>query len=164
MISHIIQIEENPISRHDDHYLSLSDIEAEDWFLCSIADWAFDLTPAEISDAVEGFHKYLGDTHITWHNQTCFSIHEGFQQLYFSKRLNRLISAVQKASELCSVDDLLEGEELELCAYCIRDAVNDKFGRYVYDQDEELHTLDHFVRTAEINVPYYIGSVVGYHY
>ena len=69
------------------------------------------------------------------------------------------------AQSLCSIDERQFMDfyyTSELVFYLTRNFNNER-GIYIYQKDQELITMDEFLRTARVDTPYYIGGVCKYH-
>ena len=69
------------------------------------------------------------------------------------------------AKTLCAIDERQFMDfyyTSELVFYLTRNFNNER-GIYIYQKDQELITMDEFLRTARVDAPYYIGGVCKYH-
>lgn len=61
-----------------------------------------------------------------------------------------------------SLDEFINS--IEYKTFMLRNSYEDRYGFYIDEDDDSLSSLDSFVRNGEINVKYYIGGVVDYHF
>lgn len=82
---------------------------------------------------------------------------------YFYERYKRFKKAVMS---LCAVDEkqFMEFSDVFELIFTISDQFNDEYATYIYQEGDELITMDEFLRTAKADTPYYIGGVCIYHH
>ena len=159
MHGRIYQIETHPIT--EDETLRMSwhtdDVKPE------IADYVDDdPDPADsIAWLKENLVNRCGDT-ITILKDG-FILHEGFREAYFQHAYERFQENLRKL-EGRPLADFAAGK-LWREMFNLRDSYEDKFGDYVWSEDEYLRTRDWFMRNvAKPEVRYYFGGTLDYHW
>ena len=159
MHGRIYQIETHPVT--DDETLSMSwnpdDIKPE------IADYVDeDPGPAyTITWLKENLANRCGDTITILEDG--FILHEGFREAYFRHAYERFQENLCKLVDRPLVD--FAAGKLWREMFNLRDSYENKFGDYVWSEDEYLRTRDWFMRNvAEPEVRYYFGGTLDYHW
>ena len=74
----------------------------------------------------------------------------------FTKQLALLTASL-------NFSDFVEGK-LEMPLFSLKCAYNDEFGDYICTNEYDFISFDKFIRTVSLDVPYYLGGIMGYHY
>ena len=85
---------------------------------------------------------------------------EGFQAAYFAPSYAKYMASLAKLSTMSTPEDFLKGA-LEEQISRLQSAYNNQFGDYVYTEDCEFVTFDDFIRYVAIDMPYYLGGILG---
>lgn len=154
MHSRIFQIEKESIPKED--YITADCIP--DWFTYSIADYVSDDCDREddinwlIESDLEDIASVIGDKLIFTSNT----------RSYFKSNYDTFIRAAKELSEV-TIDNFIEGHTVSTPLYRLKKSFDDGYGFYVY-RDNNLWTLDEFMRTVKDGEIYYIGGTVDYHF
>lgn len=153
MHSIIFQVSEKPIDKAD--YIDESNYIYDHWFTNSVADYVS--------------NSCYRDEDLKWFEDcakgiTCGKDENGeyfiitSKEEYFESAFNRFKKLIDDIKD-CTINDFAEGiDEI----WSIKNVYEDKYGFYV-DIDDDLMSLDSFVRLCNKNVKYYIGGTVDYH-
>jgi hypothetical protein len=82
------------------------------------------------------------------------------KKAYFENSFNKFMETLDKIKNY-TIDDFAQGF-FEM--WILKKSYEDKFGFYMDTEDNELITMDSFVRTYPENVKVYIGGTIDYHY
>ena len=159
MHSRIFEISKTPVDENE--RFSSSDIP--DNFYHSVADYT--------DDAVDRFEdiKWLISglkSIISKEEGDKFIFKEGYKQIYFRRKHSEFVS---KAAELSRVSlDVFCGDEssvypMDMEMFKLRGLYDGHFEFYVYFEDE-LMTLDYWIRHYDLSGTLYVGGIVDYHY
>lgn len=88
---------------------------------------------------------------------------EGFREAYFAGAYAAFMKRLADISTSTTLSTFAEGK-LEVPLFELNSAYNDEFSNYVCTNECEFITFDEFIRTAQVDVPYYIGGVMNYHF
>ena len=158
MHSRIYQISTKPIYKDD----YIEEYRYYDhWFLNSVADYVNGDTNRENDiDWLKSCYKEQG---------LSFGADEGGEYLvvedkskYFAKSFEEFQRALKELSEI-TINDFLTAK-YGMKMYNLKSAYNDECGFYVDGDVVGLETFDTFIRYADINVKYYIGATIDYHF
>lgn len=155
MHSRIFQLATSEIEPDD--YLSELDFDSEDYFVGPIADYvSSDCDRKEDIRFLLELYKEHGIQYEEDEQGNSYLVFsDSFKKNYFENRFNKIANDLsnmtleQFASDYSTV-------------YKISNAIEDKFGFYVYFDHPE--TFDSFVRCLTPGTRYYIGGTVDYHY
>lgn len=164
MHSRIFQIESAPVS--EDNYLCKELIP--DWFTYSVADYVAEVGHEERDGDIDWLMrtdfgkacKRDGDK-ITFNIYTDVFFESNFEQ--FQKALEDLskVTLEQFAGE--RQPNVPYEKSLDHLMFLIKEAYDDRLGFYVW-QDDDLYTLQSWMRTVKPCEVYYFGGVVDYHF
>lgn len=167
MHSRIFQLEEIKKEVENNFLKENEIIDNHYWFLNRVADYVVDISDekernTEIKWFVDDVLKTESDENLfeVDNEQKSITFFSGFKYRYFIKRYNRLKELVN---------------EMELDEFCkqwsvtidnIEDTIEDKFGFYIFNEDDGLITLDSFIRSLpnDDEITYYFGGVLDYHF
>lgn len=155
MHSRIIQLEKEPVEYND----RIESRNIPDWFGYAVADYTADNCDRE-GDIQWLFNTKFGAVATRSGEKVIFK--DDFSE-FFKKDYEEFTAVAKRLSE-SSFEDFAKGRPLEVDMGLLKEAFNDKYGFYIYS-DDNLHTLNHFLRyDAQPNEVYYLGGVVDYHY
>lgn len=83
---------------------------------------------------------------------------------YFREKFKRFKEYLGKLSE-ATLEDFSRprfGTQFGIDLYTLNSAYDDKYGFYIYE-DDDLYTIDQWMRTIKKGDVYYIGSTIDYH-
>lgn len=156
MHSRIFQVSTQPIDKSD--YIKES-FFYEHWFLDQIADYVDAETDRQDDiEWLKGCYKQ-GITFGADENGEFFTITD--KNEFFKTKFKAFKDALQKLSAM-TIDEFVN-DECHLDMYNMRQAYNETYGFYVCE-DEDLQTMDTFIRYAETDTKYYIGATIDYHF
>lgn len=158
MHSRIYQISTKPIDKCD--YIEESNYY-DHWFTNSVADYVNgDTNRANDIDWLQSCYKAQG---LSFGVDECgeyFVVED--KSKYFAKSFEVFQIALKELSEI-TIDDFLT-TKYGVKMYNLKSAYDDEYGFYVDGAEFGLETFDTFVRYADINVKYYIGATIDYHF
>lgn len=159
MHSRIFEVSTEPIPQ--DEYMTDSYFDYDHWFFKTIADYVMD------DEHREGSVKWLldslavGDGLVTIEGDS-FQLHEGFHTAYWNGRHRAFLEKAEAMGNI-TAEQFAEGGA-SMLLYQAAELHEDKFGFYVVARDDDdLITIDEFIRYAQIGRRYYIGGTVDYH-
>lgn len=162
MHSRIIQVSKSPIEPVD----YTQPVEIPDYFQASIADYVIEVDDRqeELDYVMESFKGIL----VAGTEKNSFCVTDEGRKQYFQ-------GGYQRFREICalmltmSLDAFIgtetgpEGKAVSQFMYELNEAYADKYGFYIYENDE-LQPLCEWLREADTNVVYYFGNVLDYHF
>ena len=158
--SRIFQIAEEPVSVED--YIEEHDFY-ENWFVGAIADYVS--SDCTRDDDLKSLRFLLERNKAASFNESnnSFTIIPGGKESYFAQAYDNFATEREKTlnvglTEFASSGDFAESVRLMGAAF------NEEFSYYVVPFEDEIITLDEFIRYAEIGKHYYIGGTLDYHY
>ena len=158
MHGRIYQIETHPLVPDEALTMSwdLDDIKPE------IADYVDDdPNPTNsISRLKENLANRCGDTIIILDDG--FILREGFREAYFRHAHERFLNEL-RGLEKYSLSDFATGQIWE-GVFNLNEDYNDRFGDYVWSEENGLETRDEFMRRAKPGIRYYFGGTLDYHW
>lgn len=151
MHSRIFQVSSEPIAKED--YIEEA-VYYDHWFLNSIADYVADSNRNEDIDWLKNCYDGL-----TFGKD---DIGEYFvvksKEQYFQPKFKRFKNAIDSIKS-CTLEEFTK----EMFAvWELKNAYEERFGFYV-DWDDDVMTLDNFIRCCVTDVKYYIGGTIDYH-
>lgn len=153
MHSRIFQIEKEAIT--EEEYID-SDLIPE-WFTQSVADYTSDGCDRE--DDIDWLMTgALGDVATVENGKLTFS---SDVRRYFKRKHDVFIKAAEQLAKV-EFNDFVSSHSVYSILYNLKESYNDRYGFYVYSNDE-LYTLDEFMRTVGDGDVYFIGGTVDYH-
>lgn len=155
MHSKIFQVSKQPIAKKDyynaDKYL--------DWFVGEIADYTDDIhDEQDIISCLEWLGEVNGLSVGVGNRTLCVES----RALYFKDRytsFQHALRKVQNADFEAFCDDVM----LKYNVSALAGVYNDRFGFYI-DFDDDLMSLDEWVRYVKEGRMFYIGAVIDYHF
>lgn len=93
-------------------------------------------------------------------NGEFFVLNDTFKKAYFKPMYEKFKTVLFELAGL-PLDDFIGGE-VGVKIQELRNAYNDKFSLYFYE-DDEMSSFDTFIRMADENAKYYIGGTLLYH-
>lgn len=163
MYSTIIELSSTPIAEED----RASHEEIPDWFRDGIADYTEDADDRELSlrsfaQALDGYADFNIE-------ENSLTLKADAKKQFFQRAYRKYKETLEKLAqvpleEFSGLAQTPSGaDSLSHLMYSLRGTIEDRFGAYIYE-DEELSTLDEWLRYASNGVSYYIGGVMAYHY
>lgn len=152
MHSRIFQVSKEPIEKED--YIKEDNYIYEHWFLNSIADYVSDNCDRNV-DIRWLQDCALGFTFGTDDNGEYFIVNS--KEEYFKSSFEGFKKALEALHNI-SIEQFVSYVNI----YGLNTYYNEKYGFYI-DIDDELMTLDSFVRYCNNGEKYYIGGTVDYH-
>ena len=154
MHSRIFQVSMKPIENTD--YIDESNYY-DHWFTNSIADYVSDSTNRiEDINWLESCTKGI----IVSSDEDGEFLIVTDREKYFKNKFDAFKEAIEIIKDFTITEFV---NDLSYDIWKVNNAYENKYGFYV-DTDEELITLDEFVRTCVLNAKYYIGATLDYHY
>ena len=161
MHSRVFEISSKPIdaeSRLDEYLLP-------DWFCRGIADYVDSTKEEDRPEELSWFSsRFAGNCKV---DGDMVSFEAKTKHDYFRFNYNKFREAAAVLA-VCDFEAFCESKpcsDFETTMHKLKSSYEDRFGFYVYDRDnEELITMDSWVRQADLSVPYYIGSIIDYHW
>ena len=163
MHSRMFQIEDHPVL--EDERMNSADFE-DHWFTREIADYVCNAGTRE--EDIDMFIDYvitpLGECAelVQENGQAYFILHDGFREKYFAESYKHFCVILQKLSSQTTLEDFANGK-IDRDMYALKRAYNNRYGWWVAEEDE-LYSLDEWMRSAETGVKYYFGGVLDYHF
>ena len=162
--SRIFQINSTPVREED--YIKEDDF-CEHWFIASIADYVS--SDCNREDDVRNLRDRLTnlkaarfgiDEHYA---HISFVVLPGGKESYFAGAYEAFVTAREKTLDM-GLTDFATGAAFAEPVRLMGDSFDSEFGYYVSVGEDEIITLDEFIRDAEIGTRYYIGGTLDYHY
>ena len=91
-----------------------------------------------------------------------FILQEGFREAYFRHAHERFLNEL-RGLEKYSLSDFATGQ-IWKGVFNLNEDYNDRFGDYVWSEDNGLETRDEFMRHAKPGIRYYLGGTLDYHW
>ena len=89
-----------------------------------------------------------------------------FKARYFRNSYPYFMAAVRALAKASydTFSGIIPAPAFHAALSSVTESYADRFGFYVYDSDHaELLPMDAWLRTADLSIPYYMGSVIDYH-
>ena len=154
MHSRIFQVSTNPINETD--YIDEC-CYWDHWFINEVADYVANSTDRD--GDIEWLMEYSKGIIISEDENGKFLIVTD-KEKYFKNAFENFQEAINKVSKY-TIDDFIQSSSYEI--WKIKDSYENMFGFYI-DCNDDLMSLDRFVRLSPINKKYYIGGTVDYHF
>lgn len=154
MHSRIFQVDTNPINETD--YIDEC-CYWDHWFINEVADYVANSTDRD--GDIEWLMEYSKGIIISEDENGKFLIVTD-KEKYFKNAFENFQEAINKVSKY-TIDDFIQSSSYEI--WKIKDSYENRFGFYI-DCNYDLMSLDRFVRLFTINLKYYIGGTVDYHF
>lgn len=132
-----------------------------EWFTESVADYVDDIR----EDALEEEYEWLMTTNFGKvssrdGNKITIGIDTGS---FFDEDFEKFQKAAGDLSKISFDEFVAGGRVLDYAFYRLKEAYNDKFEFYVW-HDDELYTMQSWMRLAKPLATYHLGGVVDYHF
>lgn len=161
MHSYIYELSSDPVLEEDRY----SNEDLPSGFCGSIADGTYDVAGEERELAIESLTLSLG-TGCTFEND-CLKVFGIVKQLRFTDHFIEF----QRATNLLSTIpyEVFSGQRrsyvFSRAWTSLKEFFEDKYGIYIYWKDQdELMTLDAWLREADLPKAFYVGGVIDYHW
>lgn len=160
MHSRIFQIESSPVDVED----RICEDSIPEWFTNSIADYVSDVSAENRDEEFEWLMSSNFGRVCTRDGDTLtFKIDIGD---YFDEYFEKFKKAVDTLSKIDFNQFVTQStgySNLDSAMYSLKESYSDQFGFYVW-HDDELYTMQQWMRTVEPLGKYYLGGVVDYHF
>ena len=161
MHSRVFEISRIPIEKES----RLDAYELPDWFCSGIADYVDNIHESYREDDLKWFAGRFGENCQRDGDQVSFNDQVKMEYFRGEYEKFRAAAAILVSSTLEEFCGNAPKTDIDRTVYRLKSAYEDKFGFYVYDRDdEELITMDAWVRRSDLTVPYFIGGIVDYHW
>ena len=152
MHSRIFQIEKKPIPESE----YINSFFIPDWFTQSIADYTSDDCNRDedidwLRSVLESVARIDGCRLTFYAPIPC----------YFKKKHEAFIEAAKKLIGI-TLDDFVHRSDVAYTLYDLSESYREKYGFYVYYNDEII-TMDDFIRYVKVDEDYFIGGTVDHH-
>ena len=158
MHSRIIELGNAPILPDD----RMGEGSVPDWFYHSIADYTDADTDRDHD--IKWFLDAVARVVDVAEDGKSFTFKPKAKQKYFERQYHAFLD---KACELTGISlDAFVGEakyDIGMAMYKLNEAYQDKFSFYIYYQDE-LKTLDEWIRETDLSESFYFGGTLDYHF
>ena len=132
-------------------------------FVGDIADYILPVSDTQRYLDINWLKDYLEKFNITVDTEEeKITFNKGSKIKYFKERFSKF----KKAAQDVTLEDFAGVSSLSFAKlYNVKDAIEDKYGFYIYKDGEggHLQTLDSFIRGVEVGSTYYIGTIIDYH-
>jgi hypothetical protein len=157
MHSRIYQVSEKPVEKFIEEY------RYEDSFVGSIADYVSPVE-SESEDYINDLKWLQSATQGLKVNIKKGTITITSKEDYFETKHEKFKELLEKLRDITLADFASNKNHFDFAD--LRDSYDNKYKFYIDDNDEYcgLTTLDNWVRNAEENKEYYIGSIFDYHF
>ena len=162
MHSRIFELSSEPVPPEK----RIGETDIPEFFCDEIADYVCDCTGEARIDSVDWLAGYLGDEVIERIGDDAVRFKPNAKQAYFCKRHSEFCKLARKVSNV-SLEEFAGNQSLDFYSdmYSLRKAYDDKYAFYIYDDnEEELYTLDEWIRDMQEPHTVYIGGTVDYHF
>lgn len=158
MHSRIIELSKDPILKHE----RMCESSVPDWFYHSIADYTDADTDRDHD--IKWFLDAVARVVDVAEDGKSFTFKPKAKQKYFERQYHAFLD---KACELTGISlDAFVGEakyDIGMAMYKLNEHYQDKFSLYVYFNDE-LKSLDEWIRETDLSGSFYFGGTLDYHY
>lgn len=164
MHSRIYQIENNPVDVED----RICEDTIPEWFTSSIADYVADISDENRDSDIQWLVRSdFGKVCRRTDNEITFSIDIGD---FFEERFEQFKKIAKDLTEI-NLGQFISrhqpgvpyDKQLDHLMFLLKEAYDDNHGFYVW-HDNELYTLQSWMRQVKPCGVYYIGGVVDYHF
>jgi hypothetical protein len=153
MHSRVFQVSLEPLDV--DEYITEEDLY-ENPFVGTIADYVSD--NCNRTEDIQWLISYISKYDMSYNtSEGSITFKKGFRKEYFKTKYEEFQEYARKITFEVFMDSM--GYEL----YKLEKCIEDKFGFYIYSDENGLETLDSFVRRLEADQKYYVGGTVDYH-
>lgn len=161
MHSRVFEISRSPIEIAQ----RLDPYELPEWFCSGIADYVDNTREEDREEELNWFTSRFGGHCKRSGNTVVFdpdTKKDYFQHDYAKFREAAAILAVCDYEDFCGSNPV---SDFEMTIRQLKSSYEDQFGFYVYDRDnEELMTMDSWIRQTDLSGPLYVGGIVDYHW
>lgn len=154
MHNRIIQVSKKPICESD--YIT-EDKYYDHWFTYQIADYVSGDVDRE--EDIEWFKSASAGIVVDKDEHGHYFMISD-KEKYFKGQFNEFNRILSELNGI-TINDFINN--IDYKAFILRNSYEDKYGFYIDEDDDNMSSLDSFVRHGEINVKYYIGGIVDYH-
>lgn len=161
MHSRVFEISSEPIAPVN----RLNEYELPDWFCSGIADYVDSTREEDRPEELSWFSsRFAGNCQVDG-DMVIFKDNTKHDYFRFSYNKFREAAAVLAVCEYDTFCDSKPSSDFSMTIHKLKSSYEDHFGFYVYDRDnEELITMDSWVRQRDLSKPYYVGSIIDYHW
>ena len=161
MHSRVFEISTEPIAAE----LRMDEYELPDWFCSGIADYVDSTLDEDREEELNWFRsRFAGNCSVDG-DSVKFGPNTKHDYFLFNYNKFREAATVLAVCEYDAFCDSKPSSDFSMTIYKLQSSFEDRFGFYDYDRDnEELLTLDSWVRQKDLSLPYYIGSIIDYHW
>ncbi len=158
MHSRIFEISSEPVEPRD----RITELSIPEWFCHSVADYTSDDT--DRSHDLDWFKQNMVGIINVSDDGESFSFLPDGKLKYFRRSYSAFL---EQARNLTGISlEAFAGEtqyDIGMAMYRLNSAYNDKYEFYVYMNDE-LKTLDDWIRESDLSGSFYFGGTVDYHF
>lgn len=158
MHSRIIELSNEPILKHE----RMCERSVPDWFYHSIADYTDADTDRDHD--IKWFLESVARVVDVAEDGESFTFKPKAKQKYFERQYHAFLD---KACELTGISlDAFVGEtkyDIGMAMYKLNEHYQDKFSLYIYFNDE-LKSLDEWIRETDLSGSFYFGGTLDYHF
>ena len=164
MHSRIFQLESNPVDEDN----RINEDTIPEWFTNSIADYVSDVKGEDRDGDIEWLMRTdFGKVCQRDGDKITFNIYvDAFFDTYF-EQFKKAVEDLSKITFDQFVGVRKQGipyeKSLEHQMFLLKDAYDDRFGFYVW-YDDELYTMHSWMRQVKPCEVYYLGGIVDYHF
>lgn len=158
MHSRIFELSKEPIPEH----ARMCDCSIPEWFYESVADYTS--TRSDRGLDIKWFLEAIAEIVKVEEEGESFIFIPEARKKYFEKQYREFLD---KARELSDISlDAFVGEteyDIGLAMYKLNEHYRDKFSFYIYFNDE-LKSLDEWIRETDLSGSFYFGGTLDYHF
>ena len=134
-----------------------------EWFH-GICDYADDLSPEQRTAAIQSFAEFFHGNCTIEDDKVTFSPQAKVDYFRDSFQYFRSALSVLDKVDLNSFSGTNPTPVLYAAVRGLMESYEDERGTYIYDAaNEDLLTLDSWLRTTDVTTPFYLGGVIDYH-
>ena len=135
------------------------------WFFADTADYASEVPAGRRSQEIDWLND--GFYGLCSRNGDELSFDPGILGTFFLRKHSRFVESAAKLAG-ATYEAFIGGSGNESLIYSLidlKEAYDDGYGFYIYDRDEdELLTLDTWLRTANLTRHWFVGGIIDYHW
>ena len=173
MHNYIIQIETYPVAPHQ--RMSMGDILDNTNFVGEIADYIDTLDGHRSESYAEDLYQDLAHaneltpflvnmTKLLPDSSYVLTFSKGFKEAWFSLKYKEFCKVMDRLNTIDEQDFANDPDHnTSYYLFQLREMFNERFGVYIW-MDDELYTLDEFIRSLDYDRRYYIGAALDYHW
>lgn len=156
----IYQIADHPID--EDTFITACDYE-DSWFVPAIAEYVRDCANRQSDICTLMNMLEANQLAVTDREANSFELLPSARSIYFEGRYKQFHTYLTELSRVQEDKFISCHSEVEGLLYQLNRSFSEQFGTYVAGDENELISLDEFIRTADAGIAYYIGGIVSYH-